>query len=153
MNEFDESEKKVNFPKTKMDFIELLIHLPQYVNNGNNGNDDNEDKYSLVLLKASTIISVEAGNEHYSYVHTNNNKVYKAVGNYRTVTNRIFYANQSHAIINMSILKPSDYFYHRVDELAEYADDIYYSIDFMAKLRKVIKSELFTYRGINTFDQ
>lgn len=145
MSEFDDTEAKFNKPKTRMDFIEFLTHSIQH--------DDGEDEYSLVLLQASTIVSIEAGNEHFSFVETNRGKKYKVVGNYRTVTNRAFYANQSHAIINMSILKPSDYFYHRMSELPDYADNVYYSIDFMAKLKKVLESDLFTYRGINTFDQ
>ncbi len=140
-------EKDSYIRRTNMDFIELLV----YTDNSLGTTEDN-DGYSLALVKASTINLVEARTHEYSYVHTTQGKVFKTVGNYRTVTNRLFYANQNHKIINMSILKPSDFFYHRIDEIFNYVDNIYFSQDFMEKLKKVIESPLFTYRGIMTFD-
>lgn len=145
--------ENVNYiPRQIMDFIEFLVYKEGNPINTVNMNEHEESNYSLVLPKASSIILVEAGTHEYSYVHTDKGKIFKVVGNYRTVTNRVFYANQAHKIINMSILKPSDYFYHRTEEMNDYVDNIYFSQEFMDKLKNIINSELFTYRGINNID-
>lgn len=139
-------------PRQIMDFIEFLVYREGNPLNTIKNSEFEQSEFSLVLPKASSIILVEAGTHEYSFVHTDKNKIFKVVGNYRTITNRIFYANQSHLIINMALLKPSDFFYHRIEEMDAHVDNVYFTQEFMNHLKTIIQSPLFTYRGINTIN-
>lgn len=137
-----------------MDFIEFVTHVDHTTSvfKESDTPEGYSKLYSLVLIQASTIVLIEAVSHEYCIIHTNQGKQFKVSGNYRCNTNRVFYAMQKNKIINMAILKPSDYFYHRIEELGNSVDNLYYDVATLQKLKKILESDLFQYRGINTLE-